>query len=437
MKSGISVIVPYRNAAGTLRDAVSSVLEQTDPDWELLLVDSASTDEGPAIAASLAAEDRRIRLLSAGEGVSAARNHGIDSAHGSYLTFLDADDTLEPEFLATLREEAAASGADFAGCGFRIAGIRDEVRSRAEVCSRSMTENRDSDGGPGAAGRRSTSGSEDDPDAESYIESGAGVQWTLMTPADFLREGILGNDTRVWSKLFRRELIGSTRFREDLSIGEDTVFVLELLERARRIACTGRQMYRYYSNPDGAIEKPFTESYFDQIRCWEIMEQWADVHKDLFRGAGIAGYEPAGGGQPGGVMPQPGMRPEGIFTCAPEEITAVSDEKGNPPPETPVRVREEIRARFAARKAVGILLTASKLACADSSIRRKYDSRLREMRQKLLSAMHVPGMKQYLLPGYGAKAALFSLSPRLYCVVYGRVKRHRVFSGGQRLKSAP
>lgn len=97
----ISILLPYRNAAATLEAAVASMVGQSSAEWELLLVDNASTDDGPAIAARWAASDARIRLLPEGRvGIAHALNTGLTQAKGAYIARMDADDVSLPERLA-------------------------------------------------------------------------------------------------------------------------------------------------------------------------------------------------------------------------------------------------------------------------------------------------------------------------------------------------
>jgi teichuronic acid biosynthesis glycosyltransferase TuaG len=98
----VTVVTPVWNAAATLRATVASVRAQSLPDWELILVDDASTDGSRALARALAAEDARIRLIerAANGGAAAARNDAIRAARGRLIAFLDADDRWYPEKLA-------------------------------------------------------------------------------------------------------------------------------------------------------------------------------------------------------------------------------------------------------------------------------------------------------------------------------------------------
>ncbi len=104
----VSVIVPAYNAAATIERCLASVQAQSCPDWELLVVDDASTDDTVQKIAAQAATDSRIRLLrnTANSGMPAVpRNLGIAEARGRFLAFLDADDTWEP---AKLQVQIAA-----------------------------------------------------------------------------------------------------------------------------------------------------------------------------------------------------------------------------------------------------------------------------------------------------------------------------------------
>ncbi|MBL7962619.1 MAG: glycosyltransferase [Flavobacteriales bacterium] len=97
----VSVLLPFHNAAGTLDAALASIAAQTFTDWELLLVDNASTDTSPAIAQHWAERDPRIRLLQEPTvGIAHALNTGLAQASGKYIARMDADDVSHPERLA-------------------------------------------------------------------------------------------------------------------------------------------------------------------------------------------------------------------------------------------------------------------------------------------------------------------------------------------------
>src|SRR5688572_32276770 len=93
----VSVIIPARNAGRWIREAIESVLAQTAPAHECIVIDDGSTDDTARVAAEFGAPVRVI--TTGGRGVAAARNAGAASATGDYLAFLDADDVWLPRKL--------------------------------------------------------------------------------------------------------------------------------------------------------------------------------------------------------------------------------------------------------------------------------------------------------------------------------------------------
>ena len=97
----VSVIMPCYNMERFIADTIRSVIHQTFADWELLIVDDASTDGTVALAQSLAQQDERIVFSANSEhaGIAPTRNSCIKKAKGRFLAFLDADDIWHPEKL--------------------------------------------------------------------------------------------------------------------------------------------------------------------------------------------------------------------------------------------------------------------------------------------------------------------------------------------------
>lgn len=118
----VSVIMPAYNAQRFLEQAVRSVMAQTYPDWELIIIDDCSTDATAAIAGELAREDSRIHVLRNPEnlGVALTRNRGLDLCRGSYAALLDSDDVWHPEKLEKQMALARETGADVIYCSYAI-----------------------------------------------------------------------------------------------------------------------------------------------------------------------------------------------------------------------------------------------------------------------------------------------------------------------------
>lgn len=97
----VSILLPFRNCAHTLDAAISSIVEQSFDDRELVLIDNASTDESPSIGRRWAGNEPRIRVLHEPRiGIAHALNTGLAHAEGGYIARMDADDISHPERLA-------------------------------------------------------------------------------------------------------------------------------------------------------------------------------------------------------------------------------------------------------------------------------------------------------------------------------------------------
>lgn len=101
MNNLVSIIVPVYNAEAYIEETITRVLCQTYLNWELLLVDDCSTDNGKAKIEAFCKEDERIRFIQKekNEGAALTRNAGLRIARGRYIAFLDADDIWLPEKL--------------------------------------------------------------------------------------------------------------------------------------------------------------------------------------------------------------------------------------------------------------------------------------------------------------------------------------------------
>ena len=106
MKPKISVIIPVYNAEKYLESCVQSVLQQeTESEYEIILVNDGSRDGSPELCDCLARQDGRIRVIhQVNQGVSAARNAGIAAASGEYILFLDSDDKMADNMLMRLKQ---------------------------------------------------------------------------------------------------------------------------------------------------------------------------------------------------------------------------------------------------------------------------------------------------------------------------------------------
>ena len=115
-----SVIMPIYNCQETLSKSIESILNQTYPDWELILIDDGSTDGSLSVCQAYAVKDSRIRVIyqeNVGQGITC--NNGMEASKGDYLVFCDADDFYETDALQKLSDAAGESMPDLIVGGYR------------------------------------------------------------------------------------------------------------------------------------------------------------------------------------------------------------------------------------------------------------------------------------------------------------------------------
>ncbi len=224
MSDSVSIIIPTINSEKYLEKCIDSVIAQKYADWELLIVDEASSDGTRDIAMSYAARDARISFTdSPGKGVSAARNHGIGIARGKYICFLDSDDTLDPDFLTVLLKLSNETDADISQSSFYYSYDDGKLTENNEAVS-------------GVFGDRES------------------IMYAFLT-------GMIGQiNIASWGKLYKAELLKDIRFDEELRIQEDAFFNFLCCQKASVVACTDLPLYRYFQNPASVMNRPFNGS---------------------------------------------------------------------------------------------------------------------------------------------------------------------------------
>lgn len=117
----VSVIVPAYNIASWLPRCLDSLLMQTYPNMEIIVVDDGSSDDTKRVLDAYASKFDRIRAVyKENGGVTSARLRGVAEATGDWIGFVDGDDTVEPQMYARLLENAHTHGADISHCGHQV-----------------------------------------------------------------------------------------------------------------------------------------------------------------------------------------------------------------------------------------------------------------------------------------------------------------------------
>lgn len=210
----ISIILPVYNSENDIEDCISSVLTQSMTDFELIAVDDGSTDNSPSVLDRIAQKDNRIRVIhQRNSGVSVARNAGLDAALGKYVTFIDSDDRYKSDYLQKLYGFAVSMNADMVCCGFE--------NTKGLVLS-----------------------------SVAYREY-ADKSQLLIDYQELLNSRYLNVP---WNKMYKREKI-ITRFPINISLGEDLIFNLEVLQCCKNVVVIPDSLYIYKQDTVGLTGK--------------------------------------------------------------------------------------------------------------------------------------------------------------------------------------
>lgn len=218
----VSVIIPVYQVEAYLERCLQSLLSQTYKNLEIILIDDGSPDHCPTICDDFAKKDSRIQVIhQENQGVSMARNKGLDVASGDYILFVDSDDYLEPTMCETLFSHAISHEAGIVACNWF-----DEEMDCVTIPNLSKTT---------VAG---------------------------FCSKEQAMQNIVPRDTYhgyCWNKLFARSLLGQgvnrIQFHPQLKVCEDLMFWVEIFPKAERFFFTETPLYHYVKRDNSAMGK--------------------------------------------------------------------------------------------------------------------------------------------------------------------------------------
>lgn len=230
----ISIIVPIYNAEEHLDKCVESILEQTETNLEIILVDDGSKDNSFEICKKYEKTDQRVKVIhQENAGVSVARNHGIELAEGEYIGFVDSDDWIEPVMYERLLKEAKETNADVVMCDATT------VYSDGKIQADTITQ-------------LSKNQVLNKPDfTPSLLLEMAGSAWRCIY-----------KNNRYNDKLIKSERL---YFPLGVKFSEDRIFNIYAFGYADKIAYIKESYYNRYMNEKSAVHR-FHEDYFEAYK---------------------------------------------------------------------------------------------------------------------------------------------------------------------------
>lgn len=229
----VSVIMPVYNAQDYIRPAVESVLAQTYKNLEIICVNDCSKDNSLQVLGEIALEDSRVKVIDSPVNVGAgqARNLALEQAQGEYITFVDADDAIEPDLYERVIAKFAETDADQV-----VWGLVEEHYNDADELIRTV---------PVVSGEAFLTEKDDITDTILGLEDNSlfGYQWNSVYRASIIRD----NGIRFEKALFY----------------EDYFFNLEFAKHMNSLAVLEYAGYHYFKRVNSSITHRFTKDYFD------------------------------------------------------------------------------------------------------------------------------------------------------------------------------
>ena len=239
MGSLISVIVPVYNTEAYLNRCLKSIITQTYRNLDIILVDDGSIDQCPFLCDEWTEKDRRIRVIhKENGGVSSARNAGLEVAEGDWISFVDSDDWIHPQFYEIMMLLATKS-------------VPDVVAANHWRTENDQTPN------------------------DIFIDQ--------LDYRNIPGENILNHwDSRffVWGKVYAKSIISGHIFDESIPYGEDALFNIEILSQTDiKIIYTTEKLYYYYIRSGSAVSNNRQKKRVDLCKAYL---KYADLEKKAF-----------------------------------------------------------------------------------------------------------------------------------------------------------
>lgn len=230
-KDLISVIVPVYNVEKYLPQCIDSILNQTEKNLEIILVDDGSLDNSGKICDEFSKKDDRIVVIhKKNNGLSSARNAGLEIAKGNYIGFVDSDDWLDKSMYEVLLKLLKENNSDISCCDFF------------------KTANSD--------------------DSIPHIDNEIINSYNNIESLNNFYNGLYTQTVVAWNKLYKRELFKDISYPVG-KIHEDEGTTYKLYYKANKITYTNRPLYYYRITPNSITTSKFNKKRLDIIDVYD------------------------------------------------------------------------------------------------------------------------------------------------------------------------
>lgn len=260
----ISAIIPiYNTPKDYIERCVNSIFKQSYKEYEIIIVNDGSDRDTCDFLKDKFETIDKIRIIEKdNQGVSSARNRGIESAKGEYLTFIDADDTLDPKFFKEAIDLADKYNADMVAGSFKI-----KPGGLVKLCDRLCVLNTKDK-------------------VTSAVKALLGVPQSDIDLDD--RNDPLAVLGAPCGRLYKSDLLRKSRFKEDVQYYEDQLFNREVLRNCRSIILSPETWYIYYQNEFSAMHHIGPDYMNAMLYFWKYWDEQNNNEDDV--GLKLGGY---------------------------------------------------------------------------------------------------------------------------------------------------
>lgn len=248
MNATVSVVIPVYNGENHIENMVKMLKEQTFTDFEVIIVNDGSKDNTEEVCKRCIRDDNRFLLFSKENGgVSIARNYGFSKSNGEYITFVDVDDYIYPEYLEKLYKLIKKHDADWAQCSF-IKVPRNYNKALYEKNRIALSS--DNDNGEIVYSQ-----------TDAYVDFG-------------YRRNIVGFPVL---KLLKRDIAEKVSFPTDIKYGEDYKYVYNLIGVSKKIVFIDSIEYLYIQQIDSSTHRKMDRTA-DIKNTWKMLN---DIYREM------------------------------------------------------------------------------------------------------------------------------------------------------------